>query len=210
MYQRLGKRLFDLLVTLSFLPLALPVVLVVACLVRFCIGAPVLLRQTRPGLNGRPFQLYKFRTMTEKVDSAGRLLPDQDRLMDFGRRLRSTSLDELPEIWNVLRGEMSLVGPRPLLMQYLARYNEYQKRRHDVHPGITGWAQVQGRNSLEWERRFALDVWYVEHQSFVLDLKILWKTVWLTLLRRGISYPDSATMPEFLGTPPAEAKTRNT
>jgi sugar transferase EpsL len=177
-----------------------PVLALVALLVRLKLGAPLLFRQQRPGLHGKPFTLYKFRTMTDARDAQGRRLPDAERLTPFGRFLRSTSLDELPELFNVLKGEMSLVGPRPLLMRYLDRYTPEQARRHAVKPGITGWAQVNGRNALTWEEKFALDVWYVDHQSLWLDVKILAMTVWQVLKREGISQPGHATMEEFRGT----------
>lgn len=160
----------------------------------------MLFRQMRPGLHGEPFTLYKFRTMTDARDADGNLLPDAQRLTRFGRFLRSTSLDELPELWNVLKGDMSLVGPRPLLMQYLERYTPEQKRRHEVRPGITGWAQVNGRNAITWEEKFALDVWYVDNQSLWLDLRILMLTVWKVLRREAISQAGNATMTEFMGT----------
>lgn len=193
------KRLFDLLVTLPALFLLAPLMGLLALLVRFKLGAPVLFRQQRPGLHGRPFTLYKFRTMTDARDAEGALLPDAERLTSFGRFLRSTSLDELPELFNVLKGEMSLVGPRPLLMEYLPRYTPEQRRRHEVKPGLTGWAQVNGRNALSWEEKFALDVWYVEHCSFWLDLKILVLTTGKIINREGISQPGHATMEEFRG-----------
>ncbi|MFN3597237.1 MAG: sugar transferase [Rubricoccaceae bacterium] len=193
------KRLFDIVCAALGLLVLAPVLGAVALAVRVKLGSPVLFRQTRPGLSGRPFEMVKFRTMTDARDAQGRLLPDAERLTAFGRFLRSTSLDELPELWNVLRGEMSLVGPRPLLMQYLERYSPEQARRHEVRPGITGWAQVNGRNALSWEEKFALDVWYVDHQSFALDLRILWMTVRKVLAREGISAESSATMPEFTG-----------
>lgn len=196
------KRLFDLVVTVLAAPVWLPVLGVVALLVRQKLGSPVLFTQTRPGLGGRPFTLYKFRTMTDARDAAGNLLPDAERLPPFGRFLRSTSLDELPELWNVLRGDMSLVGPRPLLMQYLGRYTPRQARRHEVRPGITGLAQVSGRNALSWDDRFELDVWYVENHTLALDLKILWQTVAKVFKREGISAQGEATMPEFQGSTP--------
>jgi sugar transferase EpsL len=171
--------------------LALPVLAVVAAAVGITLGRPVLFRQPRPGLHGRPFALVKFRTMRAGAGS------DAERLTRFGRFLRATSLDELPELWNVLRGDMSLVGPRPLLMQYLQRYTPEQRRRHEMKPGITGWAQVNGRNALTWDERFALDVWYIDHWSLALDLRILARTVGATLRRKGITAPGSATMPEF-------------
>ncbi|WP_448382810.1 sugar transferase [Desulfosoma sp.] len=199
MYARWGKRLLDLLVALTALIVSAPVLALLALLVRGKLGAPVLFRQTRPGLYGRPFTLYKFRTMTDGRDAQGNLLPDAERLTAFGRFLRATSLDELPELWNVLKGDMSLVGPRPLLMQYLDRYTPEQARRHEVKPGLTGWAQVNGRNALTWEQKFALDVWYVDHVSFWLDLKIIALTLWKILTREGISQPGQATMEEFRG-----------
>ncbi len=198
-YTRFGKRLFDLTLSLAALLLLCPVLAALALIVRVQLGAPVLFRQTRPGLRGKLFTLYKFRTMTGARDAQGNLLPDAERLTRFGRFLRSTSLDELPELFNVLKGEMSLVGPRPLLTQYLERYTPEQMRRHAVLPGITGWAQVNGRNALSWEQKFALDVWYVDHQSIRLDLKILLLTVWKIIKREGIHQPGQATMQEFLG-----------
>ena len=194
------KRGFDIVISLVLLILLLPVFLLIALLVRFTMGRPVLFRQMRPGLHGKPFVMLKFRTMTEDRDEEGRLLPDEKRLTRLGRFLRRTSLDELPELVNVLRGEMSLVGPRPLLMEYLDRYTPEQARRHEVKPGITGWAQVNGRNSLGWEEKFKLDVWYVDHWSIWLDIKILFLTVIKVLKREGISAEGHATMPEFLGT----------
>lgn len=193
------KRLFDIVLTLIGLLLLSPAAIVVALFVRARIGSPVLFRQQRPGLNGRPFQMIKFRTMSDARDDSGELLPDADRLPRFGRLLRATSLDELPELWNVLKGDMSLVGPRPLLMEYLPLYSEEQARRHEVRPGVTGWAQVNGRNALSWEEKFALDVWYIDNRSFWLDLKILWLTVMAVLRPRGISQPGQATMERFLG-----------
>lgn len=198
-YRRWGKRLFDLAVAVPALVVLGPVLGVLALLVRWQLGAPVLFRQQRPGLHGRPFTLYKFRTMTEARDAEGHLLPDAQRLTPFGRFLRSTSLDELPELFNVVRGDMSLVGPRPLLMQYLERYTPTQRRRHEVRPGITGWAQVNGRNALDWPQRLALDVWYVDHLSFALDLRIIFITMVKILRREGISEPGQATMREFMG-----------
>jgi sugar transferase EpsL len=197
----LSKRLFDLLVTLLGLVIALPILLVVAFLVRIYLGRPVIFAQKRPGFKGQPFWIYKLRTMTEAHDKDGHLLPDAQRLTRLGRFLRSSSLDELPELLNLLRGEMSLVGPRPLLMQYLERYSPEQARRHDVLPGITGWAQVNGRNALTWADKFKLDVWYVDHWSFWLDIKILFLTAWKVLKREGISQPGHATAEEFMGNP---------
>jgi len=176
-----------------------PVLLVVAVLVWVQMGSPVIFSQIRPGINGSPFNLYKFRTMTNERDMEGNLLPDKDRLTKLGMFLRSNSLDELPELFNVLKGDMSLVGPRPLLMQYLDRYTPEQARRHEAKPGITGWAQVNGRNAISWEEKFALDVWYVDNWSLWLDIKILFLTFWKVLKREGISAEGEATMPEFLG-----------
>jgi len=194
-----AKRLFDLALTVPGLAALSPVFLVVSVLVRIYHGAPVLFRQQRPGYHGRPFYICKFRTMSNAQDASGTLLPDEQRLTRLGRFLRSTSLDELPELFNVLRGEMSLVGPRPLLMQYLERYSLEQARRHDVLPGITGWAQVNGRNALTWEDKFRLDVWYVDHWSLGLDVRILLMTLVKVLKREGISQPGHATAEEFLG-----------
>lgn len=198
-----GKRAFDLAVVLAGAPLWLPLLGVVALLVRRRLGAPVLFRQRRPGLHGRPFQLRKFRTMTDARDSAGRLLPDAARLTPFGLWLRATSLDELPELLNVLRGEMSLVGPRPLLEAYLPLYSPHHRRRHAVRPGITGLAQVSGRNSLSWPDRFDLDVRYAEGNSLRLDLAILWRTARAVLRREGITAAGEATMSAFTGYAPA-------
>ena len=195
----LSKRLFDLIAVGVGMIFALPVMGVVALLVRLKLGRPVLFRQQRPGLNGEIFTLCKFRTMRDAVDREGKTLPDAERLTPFGRKLRSTSLDELPELFSVLNGEMSLVGPRPLLVRYLGRYSPEQMRRHEMRPGITGWAQVNGRNALSWEEKFALDVWYVDHWSFWLDLRILWRTVWNVVRREGISGGGEATMREFMG-----------
>lgn len=193
------KRLFDILVSLGGLfVLALPLLLL-AGLVRHKLGSPVIFCQVRPGLRGRPFKMVKFRTMTDECGADGELLPDALRLTPFGRFLRASSLDELPELWNVLRGEMSLVGPRPLLMEYLPLYSSDQARRHEVRPGITGWAQINGRNAVSWDQRFQLDVWYVDHKSFWLDVKILWLTVRKVLVREGINAQGDATMPRFTG-----------
>lgn len=198
-YRRLGKRLLDLVLTIPLLIVLCPVLLFIALLVHLDLGSPVIFRHLRPGLHGKPFTIYKFRTMNNSRDEQGNLLPDAQRLTRFSRFLRSTSLDELPELINVLKGEMSIVGPRPLLMEYLARYSPEQMRRHDAKPGITGWAQVNGRNAISWEQRFALDMWYVDHLSFWLDLKILARTVGAVLKRRGITQPGHATISEFLG-----------
>ena len=193
------KRLFDLLLSLGgLLVLALPLMLLWV-LVRCKLGSPVLFRQVRPGLHGRPFVMVKFRAMTDECDEDGVLLPDALRLTAFGRFLRASSLDEVPELWNVLRGEMSLVGPRPLLMEYLPLYSQEQARRHDVRPGITGWAQVNGRNAVCWQDRFKLDIWYVDHHSLWLDLRILWLTVRKVIVRDGINAQGDATMPRFTG-----------
>lgn len=193
------KRLFDFFAALAGILLLSPVLLVLAFLIRRKLGSPVFFKQQRPGLNGKIFTMYKFRTMTDARNEEGNLLPDEDRLPAFGKFLRSTSLDELPELINVLKGDMSLVGPRPLLVQYLPRYSDFQARRHEVRPGITGWAQVNGRNALSWEEKFALDVWYVDNASFTLDLKILWMTVEKIIKREGISQQGEATASEFLG-----------
>ena len=193
------KRLLDFIAALlGLIALALPLLLLMA-LIRRRLGSPVFFRQTRPGLHGQPFEMVKFRTMTDACGPDGALLPDAERLTPFGRFLRSTSLDELPELWNVLKGDMSLVGPRPLLMEYLPLYSPEQARRHAVRPGVTGWAQVNGRNAISWEEKFALDTWYVDHQSLLLDMKILWLTVKKVLVREGISAAGEATMGKFTG-----------
>ncbi len=193
------KRLFDLMLTIPGLLLLWPVILFIALMVRIKLGSPIFFRQTRPGLHGKPFEIIKFRTMRDAIGPDGKPLPDCDRLTQFGSFLRSSSLDELPELWNVLKGEMSLVGPRPLLMQYLDRYTPEQARRHEVRPGITGWAQVNGRNAISWDDKFSLDVWYIEHQSVILDLKILWLTIGSVLKRGDVCQPGHATMEEFMG-----------
>lgn len=193
------KRVFDCVVAGAALVILSPILLLVYWKVRVNLGAPVLFRQQRPGLGGRSFQMIKFRTMTDARAADGSLLPDAERLPALGRLLRATSLDELPELWNVLRGDMSLVGPRPLLMEYLPLYDEEQVRRHDVRPGITGWAQVNGRNALSWEQKFALDIWYVDNRSIWLDVQILMMTVGKVLKRDGISAAGEATMPRFTG-----------
>ena len=195
-----GKRFFDVVVSTLVLGFTLPLLVVTAVVCCVHLGRPILFRQRRPGLGGKPFFLLKFRTMRQARDADGRLLPDAERLTRLGCWLRATSLDELPTLWNVLRGEMSLVGPRPLLMEYLDRYSITQARRHEVKPGITGWAQVNGRNAISWERKLELDVWYVEHASLLLDLKILALTVGRVLRREGIQAAEHATMPVFLGT----------
>lgn len=199
LYSSWGKRLLDLVLTIPVLIACAPAIALLAVLVRLKIGASVFFSQPRPGLNGETFILRKFRTMTDARDAEGNLLPDAERLTSFGQFLRNTSLDELPELMNVLRGEMSLVGPRPLLIQYLPRYTSEQARRHEVKPGITGWAQVNGRNNLTWEEKFALDVWYVDHYGLALDLRILMRTVRRVLKREGIAATGHATAPEFMG-----------
>jgi sugar transferase EpsL len=193
------KRIVDL--SSSFLGLLLiwPLMLVLAFLVRINFGAPIYFRQTRPGMHGKPFEMFKFRTMTDERDTGGDLLPDSQRMTKFGEFLRSTSLDELPELFNVLKGDMSLVGPRPLLMEYLPLYTPEQARRHEIRPGITGWAQINGRNAISWEDKFRLDVWYVDNQSFRLDMIILWTTFVKVFKREGISQDGSATMEKFSG-----------
>ena len=193
------KRLFDVVVSAcALLVLTLPL-LVVIWMVRRKLGSPVFFTQVRPGMHGKPFKMVKFRSMISERSTDGELLPDAVRLTPFGRFLRSTSLDELPELWNVLKGDMSLVGPRPLLMEYLPLYSKEQARRHEVRPGVTGWAQVNGRNAISWEEKFELDVWYVDHQSLWLDVKILWLTVKKVLVRDGISAAGEATMSKFKG-----------
>lgn len=204
-YRRYGKRALDLALIIPALLLLWPLLLLVALLVRWRIGSPVLFRQERPGRGGEPFTMVKFRTMTDARDARGELLPDEERLTPLGQFLRSSSLDELPELFLVLTGELSLVGPRPLLMRYLPRYSPEQRRRHDVTPGITGWAQVNGRNALSWDEKFAYDVWYVDHCSLWLDLKIIALTVMKIVAREGISHEGYATAPEFWGSErPAE------
>ena len=193
------KRLFDLTIALSSVILLTPIFVLIGFFVRIRIGSPVLFRQRRPGLHGKPFTIYKFRTMTDKRDEDGNLLPDSDRLTKLGRFLRKTSMDELPELFNVIKGDMSIVGPRPLLMQYLDRYTPEQARRHEVKPGITGWAQVNGRNAISWEDKFKLDVWYVDNWSIWLDVKIIAMTIWKILKREGINQPGQATAEEFFG-----------
>lgn len=196
------KRIFDILFVLVFALPVLFVAVIVSLLVMLYIGRPVLFSQQRPGLNGKPFTMYKFRSMSDARDETGELLPDEHRLTSFGRLLRSTSLDELPGLWSVVKGDMSLVGPRPLLMEYLPLYSSEQSRRHEVRPGLTGWAQINGRNALNWEDRFKLDVWYVNNQSFWLDLKILFLTVKKVVKKDGISAEGEATMTKFTGNQP--------
>jgi sugar transferase EpsL len=205
-----SKRIFDLLLTLPGLVLLSPILCASAILIRVRLGKPVLYRQVRPGLRGIPFTIYKFRTMTEDRDASGNLLPDADRLTGLGRFLRSTSLDDLPNLYNVIRGEMSLVGPRPLLLAYLDRYSPEQARRHDALPGMTGWAQVNGRNALTWDGKFRLDVWYVDHWSIGLDVRILCMTPVRVLRREGISQAGQATAEEFLGNPPESPQDHST
>jgi sugar transferase EpsL len=201
MIQHFIKRILDVVFSIAVLLMLTPVLLITAIIVRAKLGSPVLFRQQRPGLSGRPFWLIKFRTMTGERDSAGNLLPDDKRLPAFGKFLRSTSLDELPELVNVLKGDMSIIGPRPLMMKYLGRYSLEQARRHDVKPGITGWAQINGRNAISWEDRFKLDVWYVDNWTLWLDLKILLRTIAAIFKREGITQQGRATMDEFMGTP---------
>lgn len=194
------KRLFDILFSAGLLIALSPLLLILALRIHREMGSPILFRQVRPGKNADPFQMLKFRTMRDAIAQNGQPLPDSERLTTFGQKLRSSSLDELPELWNVLKGEMSIVGPRPLLMEYIPLYSSKQTRRHEVRPGITGWAQVNGRNAISWEQKFELDVWYVENQSFLLDLKIIWMTICKVITRDGISAEGEATMPKFKGT----------
>ncbi|AWS96192.1 MULTISPECIES: sugar transferase [Citrobacter] len=193
------KRFFDVLISSILLICLSPIIGVTYLLVRKKLGKPVLFRQVRPGKDGLPFKMIKFRSMKDATDSKGNVLPDEERLTEFGKKLRALSLDELPALWNVLKGDMSLVGPRPLLMSYLERYDQEQNRRHEVRPGITGWAQVNGRNAISWDEKFKLDVWYVDHQSMWLDIKILFLTVKKVVIREGISAEGHSTMPEFKG-----------
>lgn len=202
------KRIFDLILTILAMVVLLPVCVIISLIVRIKIGAPIFFVQNRPGFKARPFEMYKFRTMTEARDVKGNLLPDAIRLTGFGCFLRGTSLDELPELFNVLKGDMSLVGPRPLLMQYLDRYTPEQARRHEVKPGITGWAQVNGRNAITWEEKFKLDVWYVDNQSLWLDIKIIFLTISKIFKREGINQVGQATMEEFRGSSGSEEKTK--
>jgi len=197
--KHLIKRCMDILLSTFFLIIFSPIMLLIAVLVYINLGSPVIFRQLRPGLHGKPFYIYKFRTMKDLRDKNGNLLPDEQRLTRFGAFLRSTSLDELPELINVLKGDMSLVGPRPLLMEYLDRYTPEQARRHEVKPGITGWAQINGRNAISWEEKFKLDVWYVDNWSIWLDLKILFITIYKVLKREGINQPGKATVEYFKG-----------
>jgi len=194
------KRIIDIIASIIILLLLFPVMIVISALIYFLIGTPILFSQQRPGIGGKPFVMLKFSTMTNDFDENGKLLPDGIRLTSFGKFLRKISLDELPELFNVLKGDMSLVGPRPLLMQYLPRYSPEQMRRHEVKPGITGWAQINGRNAIAWEEKFKFDIWYVDHQSFWLDVKIIFITIWKIIKREGISQLGQATMEEFKGT----------
>ena len=199
MYKHFFKRLIDFILSLIALIILSPILLILAILVRIKLGSPIIFKQKRPGLNEKIFTLYKFRTMTDAKDEHGNLLPDEIRLTKFGKLLRSTSLDELPELFNILKGDMAIVGPRPLLVRYLPLYNDHQKHRHDVRPGFTGWAQCNGRNAISWEATFDLDVYYTKHISLFLDLKIILKTVKVVLFREGISSKTSVTMEEFRG-----------
>ena len=199
MYKHFFKHLIDFILSLIALIVLSPILLIVAILVRTKLGSPVIFKQERPGLNEKIFTLYKFRTMMDAKDEQGNLLPDEIRLTKFGKLLRSTSLDELPELFNILKGDMAIVGPRPLLVRYLPLYNEHQKHRHDVRPGFTGWAQCNGRNAISWEEKFDLDVYYTKHVSLLLDIKIILKTVKVVLFREGISSETSVTMEEFRG-----------
>ena len=200
------KRLFDIFASASGLIFLSPVFLILIYLIRKNLGEPVFFTQERPGKDGKPFKMIKFRSMRDAVDKDGNPLPDSERLTPFGKKLRATSLDELPELWNVLKGEMSLVGPRPLLMSYLPLYNEFQNRRHEMRPGVTGWAQVNGRNALSWDEKFAHDIWYIDHYSFWLDMKILFLTVKKVFIKEGISAEGEATMPYFTGNDTDEKK----
>ncbi|NOI82321.1 sugar transferase [Vibrio tubiashii] len=193
------KRLFDFIIALNGLIILSPLLIVIAFKIRSNLGSPVLFKQVRPGLDGKPFQMYKFRTMRDAVDRNGKVLPDLERITTFGSTLRNSSLDELPELWNVLKGDMSLVGPRPLLMQYLPLYNEEQKRRHEVLPGITGWAQVNGRNAISWEEKFKLDVWYVDNRSFLLDIKIILTTVFKIFSKENVEHQTLEELARFKG-----------
>lgn len=193
------KRAFDIAASTSALVVLSPVLAITAYKVKKELGSPVLFRQVRPGLHGKPFEMVKFRTMKDATDKEGNALPNSERLTEFGKKLRASSLDELPELWNVLKGDMSLVGPRPLLMEYLPLYNAEQAKRHNVRPGVTGYAQVNGRNSLSWEDKFKLDIWYVEHQTFLLDMKILLKTVIKVIIKEGINQSEEVTMTRFTG-----------
>ena len=200
------KRLFDIVASASGLIILSPVFLILVYLIRKNLSSPVFFIQERPGKDGKPFKMIKFRSMRDAIDKDGNPLPDSERLTDFGKKLRATSLDELPELWNVLKGDMSLVGPRPLLMSYLPLYNEFQNRRHEMKPGVTGWAQVNGRNAISWDEKFAHDVWYIDNFSFWLDIKILFLTVKKIFVKEGISAEGEATMPYFTGNKTDEKK----
>lgn len=203
---KLLKRLFDIIASAAGLIILSPVFLILIYLIKKNLGSPVFFTQERPGLNGKPFKMIKFRSMRDAVDSDGNPLPDSERLTPFGKKLRASSLDELPELWNVLKGDMSLVGPRPLLMHYLPLYNDFQNRRHEMRPGVTGWAQVNGRNALSWDEKFAHDVWYIDNYSFMLDIKILFLTIKKVFIKEGISADGEATMPYFTGNDTNEKK----
>lgn len=205
--QTVLKRIIDILISAVGLVVLSPVLVILAIIVRIKIGSPVLFRQKRPGLGGKGFVIYKFRTMTNGQDAKGNLLPDAGRLAPFGRFLRETSLDELPELFNVIKGDMSIVGPRPLMMKYLDRYTPEQARRNEVKPGITGWAQVNGRNAVSWQDKFKLDVWYVDNRSLWLDVKIIFKTVWMVVTKQGVTQADRATVDEFMGTQQTDSQT---
>lgn len=198
-YNKFFKRLLDIIISFSSLVILSPVFLIVVILVRNKLGGPAIFKQDRPGLNGKIFTMYKFRSMTNETDEEGQLLPDDVRLTGFGKILRETSLDELPELWNIFKGDMSFIGPRPLLIRYLERYNIEQSRRHEVRPGLTGWAQINGRNTISWEEKFKLDIWYVDHFNLLIDMKIFILTISKVFKREGISSPEEATMPEFMG-----------
>lgn len=200
------KRLFDIIASASGLIILSPVFLILAYLIRKNLGAPVFFTQERPGKDGKPFKMIKFRSMRDAVDKDGNLLPDSERLTPFGKKLRAASLDELPELWNVLKGDMSLVGPRPLLMSYLPLYNDFQFRRHEMRPGVTGWAQVNGRNAISWDEKFAYDIWYIDHFSLWFDMKILFLTIKKVFIKEGISAEGEATMPYFTGNDSNEQK----
>ena len=206
MYKKIGKRAFDIIISFIFLLLFWWLYIIVAFMIRVKLGSPVIFSQKRPGKNKQVFTMYKFRTMTDEQNNDGQLLSDEERLPKFGKILRASSLDEIPELWNVLIGNMSIVGPRPLLVEYLPRYNERQKKRHDVKPGITGWAQVNGRNAISWEQKFEYDVWYVEHQSFGHDIKILWLTFLKVIKRSDIAAEGHVTTTDFMGTPEKKDK----
>lgn len=195
----MNKRLFDICISLVAIILLSPLLIATGLVARAKLGTQIFFRQQRPGLHGQPFEMVKFRTMTDSRDSEGNLLPDGERLIAYGRFLRSTSIDELPELWNVLKGDMSLVGPRPLLMDYVPLYSAEQRRRHDVRPGITGWAQINGRNAISWDEKFMLDIWYVDNRSLALDIKILWLTMQRVVVRQGVNAAGSSTMPKFTG-----------